>query len=334
MNIIEMLNAEEVQRLTADKTIPEFQPGDTVVVNVKVKEGERSRVQAYEGVCIARTGGGLQESFTVRKISYGEGVERVFPVFSPNIDSIKVIRRGAVRRAKLYYLRGPSRQVGPYHGARRQQGQEQIQGQARQGDGGRITPPFHSIGDRPGRSRLVCPTGRRCGTVMGTTMVETASPVPTTLYDKIWDDHVRRPPAGRHLPPLHRSPSRPRGDEPAGIRRPADHGASRSSARQDPGGRRSQRADHGPARRHPGTREPHAGRDAGRERPPVRHRIFRRARPSPGYRPTSSDRNRGSRCPGPRSCAATATPRRMAPSGLWRMASGPAKSSTCWPRRR
>ena len=105
MNIIEMLNAEEVQRLTADKTIPEFQPGDTVVVNVKVKEGERSRVQAYEGVCIARTGGGLQESFTVRKISYGEGVERVFPVFSPNIDSIKVIRRGAVRRAKLYYLR-------------------------------------------------------------------------------------------------------------------------------------------------------------------------------------------------------------------------------------
>lgn len=105
MNIIEMLNAEEVQRLTANKTIPEFQPGDTVVVNVKVKEGERSRVQAYEGVCIARTGGGLQESFTVRKISYGEGVERVFPVYSPNIDSIKVTRRGAVRRAKLYYLR-------------------------------------------------------------------------------------------------------------------------------------------------------------------------------------------------------------------------------------
>ena len=105
MNIIEMLNAEEVQRLTANKTIPDFQPGDTVVVNVKVKEGERTRVQAYEGVCIARTGGGLQESFTVRKISYGEGVERVFPVFSPNIDSIKVVRRGAVRRAKLYYLR-------------------------------------------------------------------------------------------------------------------------------------------------------------------------------------------------------------------------------------
>ncbi len=105
MDIIAMLDAEEAERLSVGKTIPEFQPGDTVVVNVKVKEGERSRVQAYEGVVIARTGGGLQESFTVRKISYGEGVERVFPVFSPNIDSIKVVRRGKVRRAKLYYLR-------------------------------------------------------------------------------------------------------------------------------------------------------------------------------------------------------------------------------------
>lgn len=105
MDIIAILDAEEAQRVLGGKTIPEFQPGDTVVVNVKVKEGERSRVQAYEGVVIARTGGGLQESFTVRKISYGEGVERVFPVYSPNIDSIKVVRRGKVRRAKLYYLR-------------------------------------------------------------------------------------------------------------------------------------------------------------------------------------------------------------------------------------
>src|SRR3712207_2400253 len=103
MNIIEELDREQIARL--GKQVPDFQPGDTLQVNVKVKEGERSRVQAYEGVCIARNGGGLNESFTVRKISYGEGVERVFPVHSPNIDSIKVVRRGKVRRAKLYYLR-------------------------------------------------------------------------------------------------------------------------------------------------------------------------------------------------------------------------------------
>ncbi len=105
MNIIAALEAEEQQRLAAAREIPEFQPGDTLIVNVRVKEGERTRVQAYEGVCISRKGGGIQESFTVRKISYGEGVERVFPVYSPNIDSIKVLRRGKVRRAKLYYLR-------------------------------------------------------------------------------------------------------------------------------------------------------------------------------------------------------------------------------------
>jgi len=103
MNLIQQLEQEQIARLA--KTIPDFQPGDTVIVNVKVKEGERSRVQAYEGVCIARSGGGLHESFTVRKISYGEGVERVFPLYSPLVDSIKVVRRGAVRRAKLYYLR-------------------------------------------------------------------------------------------------------------------------------------------------------------------------------------------------------------------------------------
>ena len=106
MNIIATIEAEEAKRLS-DKgaKVPDFQPGDTVIVNVKVTEGDRTRVQAYEGVCIARNGGGLNESFTVRKISYGEGVERVFPIFSPMIDSIKVLRRGKVRRAKLYYLR-------------------------------------------------------------------------------------------------------------------------------------------------------------------------------------------------------------------------------------
>ncbi len=105
MNIIETLEAEQAAKLAQTRKVPDFQPGDTVVVNVKVKEGERTRVQAYEGVCIARTGGGLNESFTVRKISYGEGVERVFPIYSPMIDSVKVVRRGKVRRAKLYYLR-------------------------------------------------------------------------------------------------------------------------------------------------------------------------------------------------------------------------------------
>lgn len=106
MNLIKEIENEQVAKLTAGKEIPDFQPGDTVVVNVKIVEGERTRVQAYEGVCIGRAGGGLNENFTVRKISYGEGVERVFPLYSPMIDSIKVVRRGQVRRAKLYYLRG------------------------------------------------------------------------------------------------------------------------------------------------------------------------------------------------------------------------------------
>ena len=105
MNMIQILEAEEAARLMQGKEVPVFGPGDTVIVNVKVVEGERSRVQAYEGVVIARSGGGLQENFTVRKISYGEGVERVFPIHSPLIESIKLVRRGKVRRAKLYYLR-------------------------------------------------------------------------------------------------------------------------------------------------------------------------------------------------------------------------------------
>src|ERR1700712_2514755 len=105
MNVIQELEKVETDRLLSGKTIPDFQPGDTVRVNVKIKEGERERVQAYEGVCIGRSGGGMQESFTVRKISFGEGVERIFPIMSPMIESIEVKRRGVVRRAKLYYLR-------------------------------------------------------------------------------------------------------------------------------------------------------------------------------------------------------------------------------------
>ncbi|HYC97849.1 50S ribosomal protein L19 [Brevundimonas sp.] len=105
MNILQTIAAEEKARLIAKREIPNFQPGDTLRVMVKIKEGERERIQAFEGVCIARAGGGVNENFTVRKISFGEGVERVFPILSPNIDSIEVKRRGVVRRAKLYYLR-------------------------------------------------------------------------------------------------------------------------------------------------------------------------------------------------------------------------------------
>ncbi len=106
MNVIEQLEQEQIDKLTAERPVPEFGPGDTVRVSVKVVEGTRERIQAFEGVCIARSNKGVNSNFTVRKISYGEGVERVFPLYSPRIDAIQVMRRGAVRRAKLYYLRG------------------------------------------------------------------------------------------------------------------------------------------------------------------------------------------------------------------------------------
>ena len=106
MNLLKQIEQEQIEKLSAGKDIPDFAPGVTLIVNVKVREGDRTRVQAYEGLCIRRSGGGINESFTVRKISYGEGVERVFPLYAPMIDSIKVVRRGKVRRAKLYYLRG------------------------------------------------------------------------------------------------------------------------------------------------------------------------------------------------------------------------------------
>jgi large subunit ribosomal protein L19 len=105
MDLIRQLEAEQAAKITAKRTLPDFSPGDTVRVSVRVAEGNRTRTQAYEGVCIGRSGSGLQENFTVRKISYGEGVERVFPVFSPMVEGVEVVRRGKVRRAKLYYLR-------------------------------------------------------------------------------------------------------------------------------------------------------------------------------------------------------------------------------------
>ena len=106
MNIIQTLEAEQIAKLTESKAVPKFAPGDTLRVNVQVKEGERSRIQAFEGLCIARSNRGINSSFTVRKISYGEGVERIFPLYAPTIADITVVRRGDVRRAKLYYLRG------------------------------------------------------------------------------------------------------------------------------------------------------------------------------------------------------------------------------------
>ena len=106
MTLIQTIEAENIAKFLENKKIPEFRPGDTLKVGVKVVEGERTRVQNYEGVCIARSNKGMGSNFTVRKISFGEGVERVFPLYSPNIDSIEVMRKGAVRRAKLYYLRG------------------------------------------------------------------------------------------------------------------------------------------------------------------------------------------------------------------------------------
>jgi large subunit ribosomal protein L19 len=106
MNLVQTLEAEQQAKLVAARPVPKFQPGDTVRVSVKVVEGERERIQAFEGVCIARKNAGLNSNFTLRKISYGEGVERIFPLHSPRITAIEVVRRGAVRRAKLYYLRG------------------------------------------------------------------------------------------------------------------------------------------------------------------------------------------------------------------------------------
>jgi len=106
MNVLQEFEQKQVAKLTETKAVPEFAPGDTVRVNVKVVEGSRERIQAFEGVCIGRKNAGLNSNFTVRKISYGEGVERVFPLYSPRVDSIEVVRRGDVRRAKLYYLRG------------------------------------------------------------------------------------------------------------------------------------------------------------------------------------------------------------------------------------
>lgn len=154
MNLIQQLEAEQIEKLTAKRAIPEFRPGDTLKVGVKVVEGERTRVQNYEGVCIARSNKGMGSSFTVRKISFGEGVERVFPLYSPNIDSIDVVRKGAVRRAKLYYLRGrtgKSARIAERRDTRpaRHRRRGVIRSVARHGKGAGATPaPFFVRGRR------------------------------------------------------------------------------------------------------------------------------------------------------------------------------------------
>ena len=133
MNLIQELEKEQLDKLRESKQIPDFAPGDTVRVNVKISEGTRERVQAYEGVVIGRSGSGINESFTVRKISYGEGVERVFPVYSPTIESISVVKKGKVRRAKLYYLRdrrGKSSRIAEKIDVNRQKGKEASQPEA------------------------------------------------------------------------------------------------------------------------------------------------------------------------------------------------------------
>jgi large subunit ribosomal protein L19 len=135
MNIIQQLEKDEAARVLGDKDHPEFDAGDTVRVHVRIKEGERERIQVYEGVVLAKNGGGLQESFTVRKISFGEGVERVFPVYSPNVEKIEVARRGRVRRAKLYYLRdrqGKSARISERTTGRTLKG-ETVQGKTKKG---------------------------------------------------------------------------------------------------------------------------------------------------------------------------------------------------------
>src|SRR5206468_3221459 len=186
MNLIQQLEKEQFEKLSATKSIPEFGPGDTVIVNVKVVEGERTRVQAYEGVCIGRSGGGLNESFTVRKISYGEGVERVFPVMSPMIDSIKVVRRGKVRRAKLYYLRQQRR-----HRHRPARRHRRPLAAARP-----VLRTVRDVGDVRAYAQpdaALTPVSRAYPRLTAHTefLLElTLMSKPTTLYDKIWNDHL------------------------------------------------------------------------------------------------------------------------------------------------
>ena len=206
MNIIQLYEAEQIARLTASRGVPDFVPGDTVRVAVKVVEGERTRTQAFEGVCIARSNKGLNSNFTVRKISYGEGVERVFPLYSPLVAEIAVVRRGDVRRAKLYYLRGRSGKRARIAERARTAGPS---GDAPSQPRTKPKPPT----DRPNESRK-------------TRHVRSKA---THAVRQDLGQPRRGEAPGRDLHPLHRSASAARGDQPAGVRGPA-HGRAASCA--------------------------------------------------------------------------------------------------------
>ena len=339
MNIIQQIEKEQVEKLSAGKEIPDFAPGDTVLVNVKVVEGDQSRVQAYEGVCIGRSGGGINESFTVRKISYGEGVERVFPLYSPMIDSIKVVRRGKVRRAKLYYLRGrrgKKARISEASGGRTEA--EETAARRVEGTAGSCGQYAECMKARR-RSRPPCVSSSATAALtMSLAVLDSATSSarlakPRTLYDKIWDDHlVDEQPDGtcliyidRHLVHEVTSPQAFEGLRTAGrkVRAP-----DKTLAVVDHNVPTTDRISPIPIRNRPSRSR------RWRRTPRISASNISTSSTSARASSTSSARSRASPCPAPRSCAATATPRRMAPSARSPTASAPRKSSTCWRRRR
>ncbi len=260
MNLLQELEREQLEKLAAVRPVPKFEPGDTVRVSLKVVEGERERIQAFEGVCIARKNGGVNSNFTLRKISYGEGVERVFPLYSPRITAIEVVRRGVVRRAKLYYLRGLTGKRARIT----ERARDSVRPAARIGDGK----------DRP-RRKIVNRRNRNHGRTAHAVRQDLAEPC--------------RGPAGRgHLPDLYRSAPDPRGHDAAGLRRLEACRAQGAPARRDDGRRRSQHPDHQPQgrrRRHRRSRLEAPGRHPGAQCAGVRRPLFRDRQPRPGHRP-------------------------------------------------
>ena len=281
MNTIQQLEQEQIAQLTEGRPIPEFGPGDTLRVSVKVVEGSRERVQAFEGVCIARKNRGINSAFTVRKISYGEGVERIFPLYSPQIAEIEVVRRGRVRRAKLYYLRGRTGKAARITERRDERGR----GAAAVTEVRRCRTAAAG-GDRAGgRARAAGDAGGRVAPAAAQSDRETGHGRSADAVRQDLGLARRRAAGGRHLPPLCRSASGARGDQPAGVRGPAMTG--RKVRRPDatlavpdhnvPTTDRSQGHRRGAVA--------HAGRDPAAELPRVRRAAVRRGRHPPGHRP-------------------------------------------------